>query len=128
MKAKMSIPVRAALGKLLEPLAGDHTRLLMYRKFRESLSLSEEEHNLVGVQNVVNRGTNEVETYIKFPEKDPMKEIEVGEIITEVVCGILIPMEDSKALEPRFLDLFLWFKPEIDKMREREAKEAASHK
>lgn len=123
MKGKMSIPVRAALGKLLEPLAGESTRLLMYREFRESLSMSEEEQKLIGLQTIVNRVTNEIETYIQFPEKDPMKEVEVGEIITEVVCGILKPMEDAKNMDPKYLDLFLWFKPEIDKMREREAEQ-----
>jgi len=121
MKKPMSILVRTALSKALEPLIGESARLLMYREFREGLSLSKEEGELVGLKTIVQG--NEFSTYVQFPDKDPMKEIEVGEVITEVVCQILKPLEETKTLPPDQLDLFLWFKPEIVKMQEREKKE-----
>jgi len=120
MKAKMSVAARMALSAMLTPLAGDSARLLMYRKFREGLSLSEEENELVGLN--THQIGNELNTFMRYPEKDPMKEIEVGEIITEVACGKLRELEETKALAPTQLDLFLIFKPEIDKIKELEKK------
>lgn len=119
MKGKMSIPVRLKLSDMLAPVSGESSRLLMYRKFREGLALSDEEGKLVGAR--VTTTPSGFATYIDYPNKDPMKEVDVGEIITEVVCGILKPMEDAKELKPELLDLFLWFKPAIDEMRKMEA-------
>lgn len=126
MKKEMSIAVRLKLSDLLGPLEGESARLLMYREFRDYLSLSEEEQKLVGCRVVQQQGG--FMTYIDHPELDPQKEVEVGEILTEVVCGILKPMEENKTLKPDLLDLFIWFKPEIVKMQEREKKEAEPKK
>ena len=126
MKKAMSIPVRLKLSDLLSPLEGESSRLLMYREFRDYLSLSEEEQKLVGCRVVQQQGG--FMTFIDHPELDPQKEIEVGEIITEVICGILKSMEESKTLKPELLDLFIWFKPEIVKIQERERKEREQHK
>ena len=115
MKAKMSIPVRLKLSDMLAAFEGDCARLLMYRKIREDLSLSEEEQKLVGyISQPQENGM--IANIVRFPDKDPQKEIEVGEIITEEVCKKLKHLSDTKVLKPDQLDLYLWFQPAIDKM------------
>lgn len=114
MKAPMSISVRLKLSDLIAPEEGNSARLLMYRKFRGGLSLSPEEQELVGYSSK-DGGNGMIANYLKFPDKDPMKEIDVGEIITEVVCKKLKELDDAGKLNDSMLDLFLWFKENIDK-------------
>lgn len=121
MKGKMSVPVRLKLSDLLgdSNLEGNSARFLMYHEMRNILSLSKEEGEQIGlvVEPIPGGGYN---TYISHPEKDPMKEIEVNDIIVEVVGNILRPLEENDKLKQGMAELFFWFKPEIDKMRQRE--------
>ena len=127
MKKPMSGYARLALSTMLAPLEGDSTRLLMYRSMRDTLSLNEEENKQLGVKIVPAAGGGAM-TYFENADNDPMKVIEVGEIITEEVCKILKEMEETKELRQELLDLFLWFKPESLNMQAREKQAAKDAK
>ena len=121
MKKPMSGYVRLALSTMLAPMEGDSTRLLMYRELRNKLSLNEEENKQLGVKVIPAKGGGAM-TYFENEANDPMKVIEVGDIVTEEVCKILKEMEETKTLRQELLDLYLWFKPEILNMQAREKK------
>lgn len=122
MKDKMSIPVRLKLFDLLSngEIEGDSGRFLLIDEMKRKLSLSEEEIKLVGYE-VMALPEGGYFTTMNHQDKDPMKEIEVGEIITDIVCKMLRPLEETGKLKQRHYDIFLWFKPAIDEMRKKEA-------
>ena len=116
MKAKMPVVVRIKLGELISRESGDFVTLKMYREFLEELSLSEKEQILIGYVNEETADGKRMHG-LKYPGKDPMKEIHVGEIITSVVCKKLKQLNDQAALTPDMFDLYSMFKPEIDKLK-----------
>lgn len=114
MKVRLSIQNRMKLSELVAPEADSVARLKMFRDFQGELSLSEEEQKLVGLTAEQKEGKMLV--YLAHPEKDPMKEFKIGEIITETICLKLSDLESNKALPADLLDLYLVFEDEIKKM------------
>lgn len=120
MKAPMSVGCRLKLAEVLAPELGNSARLLMYRKFIEGLSLSEEEQKQVDYYVEMGEDGRMMSHFMRKPENDPMKVIDTGEIITEIIIKKLKPLEESDILPPELLDLFLWVKPAIVEMKKNE--------
>ena len=111
-KIKMTVPVRIRLLELLMNEEGRRSRLKLLRKLQESLGISEEEGKLIGfTENMLPNGR--VESFIKHPEKDPEKEIEVGEVYLEIICNKLKSIEEQEKLKPEQCDLYDVFEPYI---------------
>jgi hypothetical protein len=114
MKIKLSVGLRLKLSEFVEQEGDCVARLKMFRDFRNELSLTEKEQKLVGLN--AEQKDGKMMVFVTKPDKDPMKEFKIGEIITEVICSKFKQLDDQKAMTPDLLDLYEKFEDEIKKL------------
>ena len=120
-KIKMPVPVRIRLLELLMNEEGRRSRLKLLRKLQENLGISEEEGKSMGFTETM-MPNGRVESFIKHPENDPDKEIEVGEVYLEIICNKLKSIEEQGKLKPEQCDLYDVFEPYITGSAEEKSK------
>ena len=111
-KIKMLTPVRIRLLELLMYETGRRSRLKLLRELQEDLSIGEEEGKIMGFREIVHPD-GKVTSFRDHPEKDPNKEINVGEVYLEIICNKLKDLEEKGALRQEQCDLYDVFEPYI---------------
>jgi hypothetical protein len=119
VKVRLGVTERIKLSELLESETGSYARLEMINDFRGALSLSEEEQKLIQYYEM---RAPDGRTYSgwKYPEKDPNKEFDIGEILLEMICRKLQALEQANPpqLKQDQRTLYKAFKAEVDKLKE----------
>lgn len=115
LKVKLAISERLKLTDLLFDEQSSFLRLKTIRKFREELSLTEDEQKAVSYkEKPAPDGRGSYSVWNK--EKDPNKEFEIGEIMLEIICGKLKKLNDENALRQDQFDLYKAFDKSINEM------------
>lgn len=106
MKFNLSINQRFTLSSILAQQEGDSALLRILRKCREDFSLSEEEHKLVGYKKEID-GANI--RHLWDMSKDPMKEIDLSDVIIGVLTAHFKKLDNEKKLTDNQLEYYEMF-------------------
>jgi len=113
-KVKLDVKARLCLVALLENEESSFARLKLIRDFRSGLSLSENEQKLIGFKEEITPDGRAFSGWA-YPEKDPLKEFEIGEILQEIISKNLKELDSNGKLKNEHYSLYEAFLPVLEK-------------